>query len=82
MERPVEPIAGPLETVPEEDWPQFGEMPPEEAPVVTEEQPKQRSYAFPAALGVFLLGAIWVLIPKKPKKRNRREKPKMNWDVE
>jgi hypothetical protein len=85
VERPVEPIAGPLETDTEEDWPQFGELPPEEAPMeekVPEEAPKQRSYAFPAALGIFLLGAIWVLIPKKPKKRNRREKPKMNWDVE
>lgn len=85
VERPVEPVAGPLETVSEEDWPQFGEVPPEDTPVeaeTAEEKPKQRSYAFPAARGIFLLGAIWVLIPKKPNKRNRREKPKMNWDVE
>jgi hypothetical protein len=86
VERPVEPIAGPLETVAEEDWPQFGLQYPEEA-APEEAQPgvektKQRSHAFPIALGIFLLIAIWVLIPKKPKKRNRRERPKMNWDVE
>lgn len=84
VERPVEPIAGPLETVSQEDWPRFDQKPPEEeAPVeAVEEKPKQRSYAFPAALGIFLVIVLWVLFPKKPKKRNRREKPKMNWDVE
>ena len=83
VERPIEPVAGPEETVSQEDWPLFGEAPPEEAPVeVPVETPKQRSYAFPAALGIFLLGAVWVLIPKKPSKRNRRERPKMNWDQE
>jgi hypothetical protein len=86
VERPVEPIAGPLETAAEEDWPQFGLQYPEEA-APEEVQPgaektKQRSHAFPIALGIFLLIAVWVLIPKKPKKRNRRERPKMNWDVE
>ena len=84
VERPVEPIAGPLETVSQEDWPRFDQQyPEEEAPVeAAEEKPKQRSYAFPAALGIFLVIVLWVLFPKKPKKRNRREKPKMNWDVE
>jgi len=82
--RPVEPVAGPLETVSQEDWPLLGQqMPEEEAPAeAAEEKPKQRSYAFPAALGIFLLIALWVLIPKKPRKHNRRERPKMNWDVE
>lgn len=87
VERPLEPIAGPLETQPEEDWPVM-QRPPAEEPAVPEAEPaaekapKQRSYAFPAALGVFCLIVVWVLIPKKPNKRNRREKPKMNWDVE
>ena len=84
VERPVEPIAGPLETVSQEDWPRFDQQyPEEETPAeAAEEKPKQRSYAFPAALGIFLVIVLWVLFPKKPKKRNRREKPKMNWDVE
>ena len=86
VERPIEPVAGPLETEPEEDWPLMDQQPPEEEapaePEVVEEKPKRRSYVLPAAVGVFLLIAVWVLIPKKPKKRNRRERPKMNWDVE
>ncbi len=86
VERPVEPVAGPAETVPEEDWPPFAEPPAqEELPAETPaagKPLKKHSYAFPAAVGIFLAGAVWVLIPKKPKKRNRREKPKMNWDIE
>lgn len=86
VERPVEPIAGPLETVSQEDWPKFGELPAEEeAPAEaepSEEKPKQRSYAFPAAVGIFLLLVLWVLTPKKPRKRSRRQRPKMNWDIE
>ena len=86
VERPVEPVAGPLETASREDWPQTEQQPPEEeapgAVPVEEKAPRQRSYAFPAAVGIFLLIALWVLMPKKPKKRNRRERPKMNWDVE
>lgn len=86
VERPVEPIAGPLETAAQENWPRFEEQPSEEEvqaePEAAEETPKRRSYAFPAALGIFLLIVLWVLIPKKPRKRNRRERPKMNWDVE
>ena len=86
VERPVEPVAGPAETVPEEDWPQFSQEPPEEVMPLeetpAEETPKRRSYVFPAALAIVFSAALWVLIPKKPKKRNRRERPKMNWDVE
>lgn len=86
VERPVEPIAGPLETESQEDWPQFGELPAEEeAPAESEpseEKQKQRSYAFPAAVGIFLLLILWVLTPKKPRKRSRRQRPKMNWDIE
>ena len=31
--------------------------------------------------GIVALIVFWVIMPKKPKKRNRRERPKMNWDV-
>ena len=31
--------------------------------------------------GIVALMIFWVIMPKKPKKRNRRERPKMNWDV-
>ena len=31
--------------------------------------------------GLVALAIFWIIMPKKPKKRNRREKPKMNWDV-
>ena len=33
------------------------------------------------AAGVIAVIVFWIIMPKKPKKRNRREKPKMNWDV-
>lgn len=31
--------------------------------------------------GLVALIIFWFIMPKKPKKRNRRERPKMNWDV-
>lgn len=30
---------------------------------------------------VSLLSVLWLISPKRPRKKNRREKPKMNWDV-
>ena len=33
------------------------------------------------AAGAVTLGIFWIMAPKKPKKRNRRQWPKMNWDV-
>lgn len=33
------------------------------------------------AAGVIAVIVFWIIMPKKPKKRNRRKKPKMNWDV-
>lgn len=85
VERPVEPVAGPLETTEPEDWPQFGDVPEEESPVVVpaeQDAPEKPNYLLPAAGAAVLLGVVWLLTPKKPKKRNRRERPKMNWDVE
>ena len=34
------------------------------------------------AAGVVALMIFWLIMPKKPKKRNRRQRPKMNWDAE
>ena len=85
VERPVEPVAGPLETTEPEDWPQFGDVPEEETPVVVPEEqdaPEKPNYLLPAAGAAVLLGVVWLLTPKKPRKRNRRERPQMNWDVE
>jgi len=31
--------------------------------------------------GIVALVIFWIIMPKKPRKRNRRQKPKMNWDV-
>ena len=31
--------------------------------------------------GIVALMIFWIIMPKKPGKRNRRERPKMNWDV-
>lgn len=33
------------------------------------------------AAGLVALVVFWIIMPKKPRKHNRREKPKMNWDV-
>lgn len=30
---------------------------------------------------VSLFSALWLVSPKRPRKKNRRERPKMNWDV-
>ena len=33
------------------------------------------------AAGAVALVIFWIIMPKKPKKQNRRERPKMNWDI-
>ena len=43
--------------------------------------PRER-WMIPAGCVAAALLVLWMISPKKPKKRNRREKPKMNWDVE
>ena len=48
-----------------------------------EDQPDPRErWMIPAVCVAAALLVLWVISPKKPKKRNRRERPKMNWDVE
>ena len=59
---------------------------PENIAAVVEEpehQPDPRErWIIPAGCVAAALVVLWIISPKKPKKRNRREKPKMNWDVE
>ena len=59
----------------------------QDVPVVEEKteqaqpDPKTR-WMVPTGCVLAALLVLWVIAPKKPKKRNRRERPKMNWDVE
>ena len=51
--------------------------PPEEIPG----SPEGIDIRILAAVAVLSLAAVlWMISPKKPKKKNRRERPKMNWD--
>lgn len=34
-----------------------------------------------AVAAVSLVSVLWLVSPKRPRRKNRREKPKMNWDV-
>ena len=40
----------------------------------------ERNWLIPAVCVTAALLVLWVMSPKKPKKRNRRQKPKMNWE--
>ena len=81
VEIPVEVYTEPPQTeeapVPAADEP-APEMLPED-PVVPEET--DRPWILPAAGAAAVLVLLWIFMPKRPRKRNRREKPKMNWDV-
>lgn len=82
VEIPVEIYTEPAET--EEEIP---EKPAMEQPVpAVEEVESQRRWArlekwILLAAGAVTLVIFWIFMPKKPQKRNRREKPRMNWDV-
>jgi hypothetical protein len=84
VEIPVEIYTEPVET--QSDVPDSVDA-EEKLPVVQaqkqelEPDPKIR-WLVPAACVLAALAVLWVISPKKPKKRNRRQKPKMNWDVE
>ena len=71
--------------VPEEDTePVFPESEAvTEDKTVAEAAPDPRErWLIPAGCVAAALLVLWFIAPKKPKKRNRRQKPKMNWDVE
>ena len=62
------------------------EIQKQDSAVVTEQQldqpdPQER-WLIPAGCVAAALLVLWFIAPKKPKKRNRRQKPKMNWDLE
>lgn len=82
VDRPTEPIPEPAETQAEEEARIrfFWESAQEEVLDVQQEQKK--SFTVPILLGVVLAAGIYILIPKKPRKRNRRQRPKMDWDGE
>lgn len=79
---PVEVYVEPTETQqilsdsPAVVWPE-----PEPEPVETRARWKSIELWSIVAAGAVALVIFWFIMPKKPKKRNRRQKPKMNWDV-
>lgn len=79
---PVEVYTEPQETEEilldeaEEDLPE-----PEVTPEETESKWKSLEKWILLAAGIVALVIFRIIMPKKPKKRNRRQKPKMNWDV-
>ena len=79
---PVEVYTEPTET---EAVPMEETVATEPAPEPVEEVSESRWRALEkwilAAAAVVALLVFWIITPKKPKKRNRRQKPKMNWDV-
>lgn len=58
------------------------QIPVETVTEVTESQWKSIERWVLIVAGVVALVAFWIIMPKKPKKKNRRERPKMNWDIE
>ena len=82
VEIPVEVYTEPTET--EETLPAASE--PEQPARKEEDAQTQRRWASIEKWVLLIAGAVtavvfFVFMPKKPQKRNRREKPKMNWDV-
>lgn len=82
VERPTEPETVPTEpeeTREERHW--FWEKPQqaqEAQTVQTEEQGNKKSLVLPVTLGVVVLAAVYLLTPKKPRKK--REKPEFKWE--
>ncbi len=77
VERPEEPAYE--ETTQPQEEPQISKAPvePEEIPGA----PDRINIKLLSAVAVVsLVTVIWMISPKRPKKKNRREKPKMNWD--
>lgn len=79
VERPEEPAYEETTQPQEETQPYISQEPqqPEEIPGA----PEQFNLKLLIGIAVVsLVIIIWMITPKKPKKKNRREKPKMNWD--
>ena len=75
----VEPTETEAAALEQETAPQ---IPGETVTEVTESQWKSIERWVLIVAGVAALVAFWIIMPKKPKKKNRRERPKMNWDME
>ena len=79
---PVEVYVEPTETVaeiPEET--EAAPAIPEQETVETQSKWKAIEKWVLLIAGIVALIIFWIIMPKKPKKRNRRQRPKMNWDV-
>lgn len=79
---PVEVYTEPAPTeAPEPGWPDLSQRVPVAEPEKEEPDWAALEKKILLAAAVVALVVFRILIPKKPKKRNRRERPKMNWDV-
>ena len=81
---PVEVYAEPTGTEavqPEETQAEKSAEKPDPEPEIPESKWVSLERWILLAAGVVAVLIFWIIMPKKPKKRNRREKPKMNWDV-
>lgn len=66
---------------PESVWPDLNQPAPETVVEESEHDWRLLEKWILLAAGAVALLIFWIIMPKKPKKRNRRQKPKMNWDV-
>lgn len=84
VEIPEEVYIAPAETqAGVEELPQRETSEPTALLEESEHQPDPRErWIIPAGCVAAAVVVLWIISPKKPKKCNRREKPKMNWDVE
>lgn len=82
VEIPVEVYTEPPETEPPvPGWPDLTGAPAETEEPDSQEKWQIIEWAALAAAGGVALVIFFLFMPKKPKKRNHRERPKMNWDV-
>jgi len=81
VERPPEPVYEETRQ-PEriaEPWPAADEQP--SAAEEAETSMRINIWVLSAIAVVSLLAVLWMVSPKRPGRKHRREKPKMNWDV-
>lgn len=82
VDRPTEPETLPTEAPePQEEHHWFWEKPENQHEAQTSqtgEQERKKPYWIPVALGVVALAAVYVLTPKKPRKK--RKKPEFKWE--
>ena len=81
VEIPVEVYTEPTEAEDVLDRAAVQQPVAETATEVTEDQWKSTERRVLMIAGVVALVVFRIILPKKPRKKDRREKPKMNWDV-